>query len=270
MRAARFRHIAKTFAAAVVATIGLLITLPLNHASAVTCTPPSFPNTPEARYTIRKAGMVVLGRVSAASVPKDAHGKWSIFFDIEKFYSGEGHAPNHIEITNYARTDDLPQGYEKPGNAQSKQQSGRFLIEFGGQEAIVFLRPDDARGRDPNKMYAGEFMTNDCSYTVFGTKQLIPLKRLLDRLFALPASALKPTAPPSPAPTTPSVAPSTQAHAAPSRSTGLNDDRGTLATRAGALIVIVGGALVLYANPRSPLFQRWRDARKAGHRVTAP
>src|SRR5258708_2166674 len=112
--------------------------LPIEPAQA-DCTHPPFPSTSDDFNKIRSYPIVVRGNISGSAVPKDAHGKYSFYLDVLQWYTG-GRGQTQIEVTNYGTSaSQLPPDYDQPGNSTSMHNSGQFLIDLGGQEAILFL-----------------------------------------------------------------------------------------------------------------------------------
>ncbi|MHB8512491.1 MAG: hypothetical protein ACYDCC_09945 [Actinomycetota bacterium] len=234
-----------------------LMLLPIEPSVAM-CSHPSFPQTPLDVYRVRTSPMVVVGYILGTTPPPDAHGNYSFYFQVNRSYAGQ--FPRRIEVTNYAHYQDLPSGYEVAGNSTSAHNTGRFLVDWGGQTAILFLQKDTAAGRDTRKQYASEYAFSDCSYSTIGNNDSLRMERFLNALFNMPV-------PPSPPPDqsftsplqNPSTAPSVSApEALPPTAKRISDSKRALATRAAALAVIVGGVLALFKYPKSPLFQRWR------------
>lgn len=223
-------------------------------AVAAPCTPAPPRSSRDGRLRIRTYGIVVFGTVGA--VPSEPHGAYSLTLNVTRYYAGRG--PNTIVITNYGNAHDLHDRFWEPRNRTSLRASVEFARRFGGQRAIFFITPNDtALGRDTQGRYREQYATHQCLYNVVGQKDVSVFRPLLDRIFAQP--------PPTPGQTAlPEINPSGIPTGTGERraSAPADDSRSDEIVRAGALAVIVAASLLLYRNPRSPLFERWRGPSK--------
>lgn len=222
------------------------------------CAPPPGRSSPEGRALIRTHPLIVYGAL-VGDVPKDAHGAYTVFVDVIRFYSGsDPQNRRRLTVTNYGNLD-LHDGYEQPGNRTSLAASVDVLRRYAGQRVVLFLSPnDDALGKDTQRRYKDQYATTSCTYNVVGNKDVPELLRLLGLVFSQPV----PTNLPSGVPTTPGVDPT----AVPTGSLGarpaadVTDDDGRSGdiARAAYLAILVAAGLLLYRSTRSPLFERWR------------
>ncbi|HVL90144.1 MAG TPA: hypothetical protein VM841_07920 [Actinomycetota bacterium] len=237
----------------------LLPLLPAAPAFAA-CTPPPGRSSDEGKARIRSYPIVVYGAIGG-DVPGDAHGAYSLFFDVIRWYKGsDPQGRRRLTVTNYADLE-LHDGFEDPGNRESIAGSVEFLRRFAGQRAVLFLTPrDDALGRDTQGRYKDQYSTTSCTYNVVGNKDVPALLRLLALVFRepVPVSPGATIGPGTPGPGDPSAIPTGSLEPRAAGETAEEEGRSGPITRAAGLVVLVALALVLYRSNRSPLFEQWR------------
>ena len=250
--------------AAVFVVAALMMPLAALSPAHAACSAPPGRSSPEGRALIRTHPLIVYGSLGG-DVPPDAHGAYTVFVDVIRFYSGsDAKNRRRLEITNYGDLD-LHPGFEQPGNRESLAASVDVLRRFAGQRVVLFLVPrDDALGKDSAGRYKDQYATTSCTYNVIGDKDVPTLLRLLGLVFSQPAPAI------TSVPITPGIGdgptavPTGSLGAVPVASPTSEDGRGGHMVRAAFLVILVGLSLVLYRSTRSPLFERWRTTRPDG------
>lgn len=222
------------------------------------CSAPPGRSSPEGRALIRTHPLIVYAALSG-DVPEDAHGAYTVFVDVIRFYSGsDPQNRKRLTVTNYGDLD-LHPGYEQPGNSESLKATVNLLRRYAGQRVVLFLSPnDDALGKDTQGRYKDQYATTSCTYNVVGDKDVPQLLNLLGLVFSRPV----PTNVPSGVPTTPGVdptgVPTGSLGAQPAGEKSPDEGRSGDIARAAFLVVLAGAGLLLYRSTRSPLFERWR------------
>jgi len=238
--------------------------LPASPALAACAAPPGR-SSPEGRARIRTHPIVVYAAIGG-DVPPDAHGAYSLYLDVIRYYAGsDSQNRRRLTITNYADLD-LHPGYEQPGNSESLAASVDLLKRFAGQRAVLFLTPgDDALGRDTQGRYKDQYATTACTYNVVGDKDVPQLLGLLALIFREPLPPPGQTGLPTGVPTGGSGGGATGIPTGsldPRAAGDVSGEEGRSGpiTRAAGLIVLVALGLMLYRSTRSPLFEQWRRA----------